>query len=370
MLALNHSDLTLRLGSIAVLCIYSAVVLLLSGILLLRFIRLAKERRRRKVTEVWRPLLAHCVIEVPETLPELKPDEHLVFLYLWNHCYESIRGDARAQLNELARRTKSDEFAKQLLHARRLRRRLLAIVTLGHLQERSIWNELVAMLAADNAFLSLVAAKALLTIDAPAAIPLLIPVISRRNDWSPLKVVAIFGTVGPDIAAETIAKAACQASPEIGSRLIRHLAATQSQQGLPPVRALLREGKPSDDLIAASLFLFGECSDPRDAAIVRAHISHPTWYVRLQAASALGKMGVEEDEPLLITLLDDEHWWVRYRAAEALSNLPWMTTERMTRLCDTLSSIESQEHLLPFIAQSKLGKSGLAPTVSPRLQTS
>lgn len=108
----------------------------------------------------------------------------------------------------------------------------------------------------------------------------------------------MFGTVGADIAADTIAKAACQASPEIGARLIRHLAATQSQQGLPPW-ALMREGTPSDDILAACLFLFGECSDPRDVATVRTHISHPTWYVRLQATSALGKMGVEEDEPLL-----------------------------------------------------------------------
>jgi len=368
--ALDHSDLTLRLGSIAVLCIYSFVILLLSGILLLRFIRLAKERRRRKVTEIWRPLLAQCVVEVPGTLPELKPRDHLVFLYLWNHCYESIRGDARAQLNELARRTKSDQFAKQLLHARRLRRQLLAIVTLGHLQERSIWNVLVALLENDNSFLSLVAAKALLNIDAAAAVPLLIPVISRRNDWSPLKIVAMFGTVGADIAADTIAKAACQAAPEIGSRLIRHLAATQSQQGLPPLRALLREGTPPDDIVAACLFLFGECSDPRDVPTVRAHISHPTWYVRLQAASALGKMGIEEDEPLLIKLLDDEHWWVRYRAAEALSNLPWMTAERMSRLCEALSTIESQEHMLPFLAQSNVRQSGLMTVALPRPHSS
>lgn len=366
MLALNHSDVTLRVGSIAVLCIYSAVVLLLMGILLLRFLRLAKDRRRRRVTETWRPLLAQCVVEVPETLPTLKPRDHVAFLYLWNHCYESIRGDARTQLNELARRIGTDQFAKQLLHARRLRRRLLAIVTLGHLQERSVWNELAAMLQADNAFLSLVAAKALLNIDAQAAIPLLIPVISQRKDWSPLKVVAMFESVGGDIAADTIAKAACQAPPEIGARLIRHLAATQSPQGLPPLRALLQKGSPPDDVLSACLFLFGECSDPRDVPTIRAHISHPTWYVRLQAASALGKMGVEEDEPLLIALLDDVHWWVRYRAAEALSNLPWMTPERMAELCGALSTIESHEHMLPFMAQSNVGKTGPVPAASPR----
>ena len=42
----------------------------------------------------------------------------------------------------------------------------------------------------------------------------------------------------------------------------------------------------------------------------------------------MGKVGVEEDEGRLIALLSDEHWWVCYRAAEALSNLPWMTIER------------------------------------------
>ena len=369
MLGLDQSDLTLRIGTIAAISIYSAVGLLLLGILLLRYIRNHKDRRRRAVTEIWRPLLAECVVEVPETLPPLTTRDHLVLLYLWNHCYESIRGDARANLKELARRTGSDQFAKELLHARLLRRRLLAIVTLGHLQERSIWNELAAMLRADNAFVSLVAAKALLHIDAQAAVPLIIPVISTRKDWSPLKVVAIFEPAGADIAAEAIAEAACLASPEIGSRLIRHLAATQSQHALPPLRALLQKGLPSDDLLAACLFLFGECSDPRDVSTIRAHLSHPTWYVRLQAASALGKVGMEEDEARLIALLDDEHWWVRYRAAEALSNLPWMTAQRLTTLYDTLNTVESQEQLVSFIAQSNIKAPDPAPIVPQQART-
>lgn len=352
MLGLDQSDLTLRIGTIAAISIYSSVLLLLLGILLLRYIRNNKERRRRAVTEIWRPILAECVVEVPETFPPLTTRDHLVLLYLWNHCYESIRGDARENLKELARRTGTVQFAKDLLHARLLRRRLLAIVTLGHLQERSIWNDLAAALQADNAFVSLVAAKALLHLDAKAAVPLIIPVISTRKDWSPLKVVAIFEPAGADIAAEAIAKAACLASPEIGSRLIRHLAATQSQHALPPLRDMLQQGTPPDDVLAACLFLFGECSDPRDIGTIRTHLSHPTWYVRLQAASALGKVGIEEDEARLIALLDDEHWWVRYRAAEALSNLPWMTPERLTRVHNTLTTVESQEHLVPFMAQS------------------
>lgn len=365
MQGLDQSDLTLRIGTIAAISIFSAVLLLLLGIVLLRAVRNAKDQRRRAVTEIWRPLLAQCVVEVPDSLPALNYRDHLVLLYLWNHCYESIRGDAHDNLRELARRTGTLQFAKELLHARLLRRRLLAIVTLGHLQERSIWDDLVALLQSDNAFLSLVAAKALLRIDAPAAIPLLVPVMSRRKDWSPLKVVAMFESVGANLAAESIAKAACQAPPEISSRLIRHLGATQSQHALPPLRAMLQARPPSDDVLAACLFLFGECSDPRDVAIIRTHLSHPTWYVRLQAASALGKVGIEEDEALLIALLDDEHWWVRYRAAEALSNLPWMTSERLSQLYSTLATVESQEHLVPFLAQSNAKKVGAIPAAAP-----
>ena len=369
MLALDQSNLTLRIGSLAAIAIYSAVFLLLLGILLLRFIRLTKDRRRRTVTETWRPLLAQCVVEVPETLPPLTTRDPIVLLYLWNHCYESIRGEARTNLKELAKRTGTDQFAKELLHARLLRRRLLAIVTLGHLQERSIWNDLAAMLQVDNAFVSLVAAKALLQIDAKEAIPLLVPVLSRRNDWSPLKVVAMFEPAGADIAAEAIAKAACEATPEIGARLIRHLAATQSQHALPPLRALLKKGTPPDDVLSACLFLFGECSDPRDVATIRTHLSHPTWFVRLQAASALGKVGVEEDEGRLIALLSDEHWWVCYRAAEALSNLPWMTIERLTQLCEALTTVEAKEHLLPFMAQSHVKTDQPNSAIPPQVRT-
>ena len=265
--------------------------------------------------------------------------ESLLRVYSWRR---------RENLKELARRTGTDRFAKELLHARLLRRRLLAIVTLGHLQERSIWNELAAALQADNAFVLLVAAKALLHIDAKAAVPLIIPVISQRKDWSRSKSWRSSNRQVRTSPLRPSRRLRALPARKSASRLIRHLAATQSQHALPPLRDMLQKGTPSDDLLAACLFLFGECSDPRDIVTIRTHLSHPTWYVRLQAASALGKVGIEEDEARLIALLDDEHWWVRYRAAEALSNLPWMTTGRLTRVHNTLTTVESQEHLVPL----------------------
>ncbi|MBD0315530.1 MAG: HEAT repeat domain-containing protein [Nitrospiraceae bacterium] len=346
----DHSNL-LHLASITTVGISALILLLLGWIMILRVLRLGTERRSRRMTAVWRPVLAECLIEVPEHVPSVHPRDHLIFLSLWNHCFESIRGDAEARLIELARRLHFDRIARELLQARTLRRRLWAIITLGHLRERAVWEELAGLLRHDNAFLSFVAGQALLQIDIHAAIPLLVPVISRRRDWSPLKIVGMLKAAGPDLAAEAIACAAVQAPPEISARLIRHLASTRSLRGLPVLRQFLREQTPSDEVLAACLFLFGECSDPADLPILRQHLSHVTWFVRLQAVIALGKAGTEEDEERLVGLLDDAQWWVRYRAGEALLSLPSMTGEKLVRLQTSLTTLESQEIVAPLLAK-------------------
>ena len=50
-------------------------------------------------------------------------------------------------------------------------------------------------------------------------------------------------------------------------------------------------------------------------------LAHPAWYVRMQAAKLIGRMGRKEDAERLERLLSDAEWWVRYRAAKALVRL-------------------------------------------------
>jgi HEAT repeat protein len=54
-------------------------------------------------------------------------------------------------------------------------------------------------------------------------------------------------------------------------------------------------------------------------------VAHPEWYVRMQAARHIGRMGRAEDAGRLEQLLADREWWVRYRAARALVRLPGLT---------------------------------------------
>ena len=349
-----------HVGWIVTITIYAFILLLVVWILVLRVLRRNTERRRRNMVDLWRPLLAECLVEVPATLPSIHPRDHVPFLYLWNYMQESIKGDASGQLNDVARRIGMDTVAMGFLHTGRLRLQLLAVATLGHLQESSVWDELVRLTHAHNAFLAIAAARAMVRIRPKAAIPLLIPLISTRSDWSPLKVMALLNEAGGDLAATSLAQATVSASPPIAARLIRLLASLRSPYALPIIRQLMNEQQPAEDVIAASLSFFGECSDPRDLPMVRVYLTHPTWYIRVQAATALGKIGLEEDEARLIGLLGDTYWWVRYRVAEALSNLPSMTEAKMAELQATLPTIESQEVITPFLTKLRATKTATA----------
>lgn len=353
-----------HVGWMVTITIYAFILLLVVWILVLRMLRQNTERRRRNMVDVWRPLLAESLVEVPAILPSIHPRDHVLFLYLWNHLQESIKGDASGQLNDVARRAGMDTVALRLLHTGRLRLQLLAVATLGHLKEASVWDELVRLAHAHNAFLAIEAARAMVRIRPKAAIPLLIPLVSTRSDWSPLKVMALLNEAGADLVATALAQATLSAPPPIAARLIRLLASLRSPYALPIIRQLMNEQKPAEDVIAASLFLFGECSDPQDLPMVRVYLTHPTWYIRVQAATALGKLGLKEDEARLIGLLEDTYWWVRYRAAEALSNLPSMTEAKMAGLQATLPTIESQEVITPFLTKLRATKTATALTAA------
>ena len=228
------------------------------------------------------------MLAVPDHLPAIDPRDNRQFLFLWNHFQESIKGQASEQLNVLARRVGLDQIATQLLYKTNLRDRLLAVTTLGRMKEPSAWDDLMRLGQAENAMLSLEAVGALMRIDPERALPYVASWIARRHDWSPLKVMTILSEGGPHVVADTMAQVLPMSQPTILARLIRHLASTHCLMALPAVRQRLQQPDTPDDVTAACLSYLGECTDPQDLSTVRAHLAHPTWYVRLQAASALG----------------------------------------------------------------------------------
>ncbi|HBH78357.1 MAG TPA: hypothetical protein DDY39_00905 [Nitrospira sp.] len=360
MLAFVDTDLPLNLWYLSAIALSAIIALLLASILLFRRSRLANQQRRQRVISIWKPLLQQYGQETLDSLPSLTRRDHMVFLYLWNEHYESVQDAMTTPLLDLAQRVGTPHLAKELLHSRQLSQRILAVVTLGRLQDQSAWSPISSLVTHHNSFLAFNAAQALLRIDPNAALPLLLPVLGRRTDWSPLKIVSMLQTAGRDLASEVLAQAAIDGDPDICPRLIRYLPVTKSQLGLPILRQLLRDASPPPNMVAACLFVFGEFRDPADLPLVRHHLTHEAWYVRVQAATALGKLGTVEDEERLISLFNDDHWWVRYRAGEALVSLESMTEEKLMHLQESLISPDAHEILAPILAKFRARRSPIA----------
>lgn len=359
-LAFVHTDLSLDLWYISAVALSGIIVLLLASILLSRHNRLAGQSRQQRITREWGPLLTQSVGGSLPPLPTLTRRDHVIFLYLWNKSYEFLPETLTAPLVHVAQTVGSAQLATELLQSRLLSQRILAVVTLGRLQERSAWAPISALLTHNNSFLAFHAAQALLKIDMNEALQLLVPILGRRTDWSPIKIVSMLQTVERDLASEILTKAAIQGDPEISPRLIRYLPVTKSRRGLSILRQFLQDAPPSANMLAACLFVFGEFRDPVDLPMVRRQLTHEAWYVRVQAATALGKLGTVDDEERLIDLFSDEQWWVRYRAGEALVSLESMTEEKLMRLQESFTSPDAHEILAPIMAKFRTRRSPIA----------
>lgn len=75
------------------------------------------------------------------------------------------------------------------------------------------------------------------------------------------------------------------------------------------------------DIGAQAIRLIGGLGDRSVEPVIAAALANPDWRMRVQAASAAGRLGLANLAAPLTALLDDDAWWVRHRAGEALANL-------------------------------------------------
>lgn len=300
------------------------MLLMLARILKLRYDLRRRTEKEREFLAQWRPLLLQEISGLNPAFQPLKRGEEEMFLKLWNHFQESLRGPARQRLNDVAVRCGGESHARRLLRQGELRGQLLALATLGHLSDRSSWEEIGALVHRPNSILSLAAVDALLKIDAAVALGELLPLMLAREDW-PSGVLAMLieeACEGGSFSALLDAATRLAASPQPDD-LAKLRRALHLMEVVPPLVALpvarhVLASSTHEEVIAQCLkFLV----DPADLPTVRQLAGHPAWAVRLQVAHALGRIGSLEDVPLLSRLLADAVWWVRYRSAQSLVSL-------------------------------------------------
>ncbi|MCZ8252986.1 MAG: HEAT repeat domain-containing protein [Hylemonella sp.] len=315
----------------------------------LRVQRTLRERREQRFQQRWRPLLLQAMVgEAPARLPSLGRRERWLFLKLWNHLQESVRGESALHLGEIARRLDCATLARHLLRSRSLTRRLFAILTLGHMRERSAWDLLEQQLLHADSTCSLYAARALIQLDRPRGVRVVIPQLLLRDDWEMIRVAILLQEFREALGTE-LAGRLVDLPQDRMAHALQLAAALQLRIPSVSLRPWLQPDQPADLLRIALRLTDG----PEVLDEIRQLAGHEDWRVRVQAAHALGRLGQATDLAVLTRLLTDAQWWVRYRAAQALTRLPFVTREQLHGLLDTLQDRYAREMYTQVFAELK-----------------
>lgn len=304
----------------ATLASLAASLLLLAYTLELRLQRRLRERRRARVSARWREIIATAVTgaEMPAMLPRLPRRERREFLRLWNYTRNMIEGEAADRLIDLALRLGLPAFVRAHADHAALGLRLASIQALGHLRDTESFARILAETDDENPLVSITAAEALLEIDPARAIDQLIPKIALRRDWPRTHVYRMLQKAGSEVVSEPLFRGIRTAADTDAAYLLRFAELAEFDVRDAIAVELLRS-RTEPELIAAALKVSSGYSDVPG---IDGFVAHPAWYIRMQAARLIGRMGRSEDLARLEKLLADPEWWVRYRAARALVRLP------------------------------------------------
>jgi len=285
------------------------------------------QRREQALTLKWRPLLNAAIAgEELGNLPELAQRDRVLFIKLWLHLQQAVRGEASEGLNRIARRLGCDVDMRALLARGNRAERLLATLALGHLRDRQSWAALARAAHGEDSASSVHALWALVQIDPARSAEEMAPLLLRRGDW-PLSQLANILQNARSEWQLVLALALLRVPREELPPALRLVAALRIDLPQAQLRGYLASGEA--EVVLAALRL---ARSPGVLEQVRGHLESKDWRIRLQAVRALGELGDRSDVARLRAALSDPEWWVRYRAAEALLSLPFLTEAELADL--------------------------------------
>jgi hypothetical protein len=307
-------------------------LILAAEIVWLRYKLRRRQRSEQRTIGRWRPVMAAASVGVQtDPLPNLRSWDYLPYLKLWTHLQASMRGEAAEGLNTLARRMQADAIARKLFRKGNRAEGLLANLVAGYLRDAEAWPHLVRRIDSRDGTESIYAAWAMIQINPAQAAPLLIPAAIGRDDWPMSKLVLIMQDGGNAVMTPFV-----EALDHLGGAGLQR--ALRIAEGLRVYLHMeLHERLLDSDDIDIVISALRVPVPPNLLPRIRALAAHADWRIRLHAARTLGSIGELSDVELLKGLLSDRQWWVRYRAAEALSALPFLTVEQLRALGDACS---------------------------------
>ncbi|WP_405229632.1 HEAT repeat domain-containing protein [Lentisalinibacter sediminis] len=331
-----------------------ATVVLFVYTLGLRFATVTGARRRRRLVSRWRGIFANAILSrrnaENEPLPRVRHYQRTDLLEEWNRARDTVEGSAADNLIILADRLGFARIARELLRSRRLSGRLLGVQTLGHLRDADSWGAIAALVGSPNTALSVTAAVALAEIDPARAVELLVPMIPQRRDWPRTRVSRILRKAGSERVSEPLYRAIRSGDEDEKIYLLQFGPLAEAETVDALCDELIRTTNNPGVLTAALKQVSGHAGVPRLPSLTR----HDAWYVRMQVAKVLRRVGQMEHVSLLASLLDDPEWWVRYRAAQALVRLPFLGPNALRDLRERQSDRYARDMLEQAMAERGL----------------
>jgi hypothetical protein len=331
----------------------TAAMMMMIALAVRRYMRNEK-RLRDRVVAIWRPLLTRVAVEPgePPALPRLASGQMLYLMEEWNSLQDAMRGDSVTRLNAVALKLGFDAVARELTHSRQIGKRILAIRTLGHLRELTAWKSLQEQLVSVNALVSFYAAAALVQIDAQRAMPGIMLQLAERESWPGEAMARLLVDAGADVAREPIRALMLSLEPSKVAPLVQWLAHVDAVLGSEVATELLKRHGGDEHIVAAALLVLLE---PAVLPELRHYAYSPAAEVRKSLALAIGNLGDLAESELLMGLMGDRVWWVRYRAAQALLRLRGMNAEGIAAVRARLTDPYALDMLKHVLAEEPLG---------------
>lgn len=345
------SDVALAAAAVAITL---TVVLFLYAVGL-RIAHTLHDKDLERVKDRWWPIIAQATMDENHNeaagLATLRRGSRVKLLREWCRFRRLVRGSSSHSLEILANEMGLLRTARRLLRRRSVSSKLLAVQALGFLCDEDSWSQIEALLDHRNITISITAASALVHIDAVKGVNLILPLIGKRAAWPRTQVGRILNFAGQDAVTGPFCRTVELSGTEETCRLLQFYESVSVAECDSLIAKLLAT-RSNPTLIATALkAVRGQL--PRK--MIERLVTHKAWFVRMQAASLLGRFGRREDYPILEPLLSDSEWWVRYRAAQAITKLPFLGPKALRKLRD-----RQRDKFARDILQQSFAETGLA----------
>lgn len=271
------------------------------------------------------------------------------FVDAWNEVHEGLAEPLSRRLVPLGKKAGLEQAAGGMLRGG-YHDRARALVALGYMRDRHLFDGVFPYLDESSPIVSLCAARALAQMDPPRAMAAFVPKIVDREDWVPANVARILGENTDGSAARELTRVMPLVGTDMGVKLVRFLADINPSRAAGIIRELLHSDV--DDKVRSACLRI--VSDPQDLPRLRELLASPRWHVRMHAAVAIARIGDDGEAVHLEPLLSDAVWWVRYRTAQALLRLPDVGAEGLRALQQRQSDRYARDIIDQVLAEQEL----------------